>query len=375
MKCQVTGRSVGELGRLGQQLLGAVLAQVHAHPPPRRSRIRSTGTVFVAATTDGAAAWPDARGRRGDRAVDLGPRSAIVHADHRDHRLAAGHAVAPVREVVGRRTCRCPRRRRRRRRTRRARAPPAGEVEGRRAVDGRPATSGAEPPTTREVVGAELVVLGRMHGPSTARTRPVPIARTRRRRRHDAGEQAPPPGVDHADRVVAGERDRRAVGREHHERDTGTAVTAASASARSRGGVGVTTGRRAPARATPTRRAARPGAGRDGRRFSRDGRGVVADVGREVARCRTARPDTPPRADRCTTRVDPTDELISAKSASQRRNSGTSNSSSPVVAVASRRRLEPTAERRRRGPSEDGERGGRLGAARLRSGRSRPRSP
>ena len=104
-------RQVGALGRLGQQLLRAVLAEVDDAGLRRTARTRSTSTVLVAATRvtsaasrparRAAAAIRDAnrRDRGGGRWAHVGSRGARHHHDG----LAPGRAVAPVGEVVGRR--------------------------------------------------------------------------------------------------------------------------------------------------------------------------------------------------------------------------------------------------------------------------------
>ena len=108
-------------------------------------------TVLVAATsvTVGRVA-PGARGGAGDARPDLGdraprPTSTVAHCvAHHDHGLATGGAVAPVREVVGRRRGAhvdvVERRRPRPRRARRA--PRPGRRARARPSSVRPATSG-----------------------------------------------------------------------------------------------------------------------------------------------------------------------------------------------------------------------------------------
>ena len=85
---------------------------------PRRAR---RATVFVAATRRDVGRGRDRDARRGRRdprprppATAARPTAAhvgLTRVAHHDHGLAAGRAVAPVREVVGRRR-RCTRRRR-----------------------------------------------------------------------------------------------------------------------------------------------------------------------------------------------------------------------------------------------------------------------
>ena len=73
----VTAGERRQLGRLGHQLLGPVLPQVGAARGERAGRIRSTGTVLVAATirTD-AGSRPDPRRPRPPRGPHPRPRSA-----------------------------------------------------------------------------------------------------------------------------------------------------------------------------------------------------------------------------------------------------------------------------------------------------------
>ena len=173
---------------LASELLRAVLAEVDdAGGDDRGARAstvdglrhrdeRDRRRVAARAARRGARC---ARAPRRPRAVDVGRRSRVAH---HDHGLAAGDAVAPVREVVGRRR-RCTRRRRRGRRPRRARArraPRPGCRARARPSSVRPATSG--PSRVDEPVEVGRRRTRSAPGGCTARapraTGPAPIARS-----------------------------------------------------------------------------------------------------------------------------------------------------------------------------------------------------
>ena len=223
---EVPPRAASTRGVLRQQLLGAVLADVDDAGVDDRSDAAAS-TVLVAADQrrpPGRArrAPPRPRSRSRTSATRRGDRSRSRVA-HDDDGLASGDAVAPVGEVVGRRR-RCTRRRRRGRRprARAARSARGGDVERRRAVGGRARrprgrtarrAGRAGRRRTRSGRGARRARATRATGPGDDRARaPRPRAPM-----HTLLEPRPA-GVDDADRAGARQRDRRAVGGEHHER-------------------------------------------------------------------------------------------------------------------------------------------------------------
>ena len=181
-----------------------------------------------------------------------------------------------------------------------------------------------------EEIGAELVVVG-VHARARARRAPVPARRrgARRPRRRAPLLEPGPSGVDHGDAARAGERDRRAVGGQHDQREADHGGDR---------GVGVGRRRRAAASTVtdvvpvhlaqpdPRRRVVRAPSSeerRDPRRFCGDRVGVVADVVTQVERSRRARRSTPPCRSVKTTRTPGASNSISAVRSTEAVSEGT----------------------------------------------------
>ena len=324
------------------------------------------------------------------------PRSALAHVaervgdrnrvhgtlDHHDA-VASGRAVAPVRVVLGRLDRAAPpgvgdvvdaRRRASATCSARGRSnatcPPSvvARDAGTEAVDQR---TRARPRRTRS--GA-----AQMHGPITARTGPVPSLRTAADARLDhPTERAAPSGVHRRHRgVVARSRSARSRRRSRRAGGPATVVALPSPSTGS-GGAAVDlehVGAVHVERPHPADRVGQPERARRGvRRFASDRVRIVADVAGEVQRVvrRCRDPAVPVGEDR---RGRNRARARSRRSGiGQRRNSGTSKSSSPSLGPGST--SSPDVGRRARAPRRAARAASRVRGARPRSGRSRRRSP